>query len=432
MKRVFSRFGLVLAIVALALVIVPSAIAQVPALGPITVTFTNSSGAATICNVTAQNSGSFYMIGTMGPVDAQASVDGVTWSTTNIITTAGAVQAQPFTPTIGILYQVAPLPGGCVRVIADSSWTNQNATVIMRAQGALANFPAATVTLASLPPVTIAAPTDASGNVKVAAQNTAPAAALPTASAGAAPPASTIQTNSYDNCFVPAGATPNVTGGNSITLQCQPNGALVVATPQATPLATASPGLQPLGQVPFVGAYMHCQFPAGNVPNVTIGRSIAVQCDSGGRLQTTTGALGSSGVYQSNQCDTFATSASIVTAVATKLISNSAGKPTYICLATFENTGTNGTNTIQYQWGTKTTNECDTGTNTLFPAAVAPGTATGEWLNGWAGGNVALATANGMPPPASQPLIIPAGQDFCGVTAGTTTAGKFVVFYAQH
>lgn len=360
-----SRFGLALFV--LALVLVPNALAQVPPLGPITINFTNSSSAATLCNVTAQNAGSFYMVGTVGPVDAQVSVDGVSWSTTNIITTAGAVQAQPLTPAVGTLYQIAPLAGGCVRVIADPTWSGQSAQVIMRAQAAVPNFGSGTITI----------PTPLS---------------------------------------VSQGTTP-----------------WVVTTPVATPLATASPGLQPMAQVPFVGAYMHCQMPAGNTPNVTIGRSIASQCDSGGRLQVTDSAYGTTGAtYQNNQCDQFVTSASITTAVSTKLITGVAGKPTYICLAAWQSTGTNATNPLQYQWGTTVTTGCDTGTNTLFPLAVTPGATANTWLIGWGGGVVVLAVANGMPPPAATPLIIPAGNDFCGVTSGTTNLGKFVVYYSQH
>ena len=110
--------------------------AQTVALGPSTINFSNSSSANTLCNVTGQNSGVFYATGTMGPVDAQVSTDGATWTATNIATIAGVVQTQPFTPTSGVNYQVAPLVGGCVRIVADSTYGTQAMTVVFRAQGA--------------------------------------------------------------------------------------------------------------------------------------------------------------------------------------------------------------------------------------------------------------------------------------------------------
>jgi hypothetical protein len=113
-----------------------SAPAQV-ALGPSTVTFNNPSSANTICNVTSQNSGSFYAVGTMGPIDAYVSTDGNTWTQTSISTVnGGVVQAQPFTPSTGVNYQVG-LQGSCVKIAADSTYGSSVMTVTLRAQGSI-------------------------------------------------------------------------------------------------------------------------------------------------------------------------------------------------------------------------------------------------------------------------------------------------------
>lgn len=57
---------------------------------------------------------------------------------------------------------------------------------------------------------------------------------LPIASTGAAPVASAVPALDYPACLVPAGATPSVTAGNTIVLQCGPNGALNVNIPAPT------------------------------------------------------------------------------------------------------------------------------------------------------------------------------------------------------
>lgn len=127
---------------------------------------------------------------------------------------------------------------------------------------------------------------DNNGHLQVNVANVGP---LPTASTGAAFPGSTPQVPSYPICVVPAGATPNVTGGNIIAVQCQSNGGMVVGYGNNAALATASAGAAPMGIGPRLHVYDNCFVPAGATPNVTGGNAIAVQCDTSGRVQVNVG-----------------------------------------------------------------------------------------------------------------------------------------------
>lgn len=127
--------------------------------------------------------------------------------------------------------------------------------------------------------------------------------------------------------------------------------------------------------------------------------------------------------------DTFVQSGAISTAVTTLLVSGVAGQNIYVYTMAFQLSGTNASNTVNWEWGTGAT--CGTGTKTLYPQAQSPGTAAGNWIYGWSGAVIALTVVQ-FPAPAAVPLVIPAGNNLCGVTAGTTTAGVFVTYYANH
>ena len=231
----------------------------------------------------------------------------------------------------------------------------------------------------------------------------APTGALPVASAGASP-VTGVNGISQNTCAVPAGGTPNVTGGNEVATQCNANGQQLVHDP-----------------APVFTALQSVTTPAP-APTTT-----------GGWVGTVGFNVGTGALYANNICDTFAMSGAISTAVTTLLITGTNNQSVYVCLAAWESTGTNASNTVNYEYGQGAT--CQTNTQTIFPAAVAPGTATGEWTVGWGNPGAAVTAVAGMPGVAPVPLVLPnnaTAYNFCGVTAGTTTAGRFVVWYSVH
>lgn len=76
-----------------------------------------------------------------GPIDAQVSNDGFSWTPAIISTLAGAVQSQPFTPTSGTIYQVTALNADCVQILPDATWSTQSITVTFKASSAIAAVP---------------------------------------------------------------------------------------------------------------------------------------------------------------------------------------------------------------------------------------------------------------------------------------------------
>lgn len=96
----------------------------------------------------------------------------------------------------------------------------------------------------------------------------APTTPIPSASIGVVPFASGQPVVAAEACMVPAGATPNVTGGNLIAVQCGTNGALnanivnTVPIPQSTPsglpLPIASAGAAQPGAAPFLITFPGC------------------------------------------------------------------------------------------------------------------------------------------------------------------------------
>jgi hypothetical protein len=362
-------------------------------IGPITQTFT-SAGSAPLraCGLKGENSATFQATGA-GPIDAQVSNDGVSWTPATISTLAGAAQAQPFTPTSGTIYQVTPLNADCIQILPDSTWSGQTVTVTFKASGAIAAIPPPGA-ISSLPPVQLVTPVPVT-------QSSVPWS---------------------DACLAvyPCGFPTPIPFP---TLGVVPQAACAAAYPCGYPTPIPFPTLGVVPQAACAAAYP-CGYPTPvPQPTVTPGGWIGRQL-----LKYGTGAA-----YVDPICDTMVKSASINSAVTTLLVTGVASQNIYICLAEWGSTGTNTANTIQFEWGQGAT--CATNTVTLFPAPISAGTTTGEWVTGWAGTFANPASSGGMPGPAAIPLIIPANAtayNFCGVTAGTTTLGTFVVWYAIH
>jgi len=229
----------------------------------------------------------------------------------------------------------------------------------------------------------------------------------------------------YNGAYVSATNPLPVTG--SVTVSPGPA--------QTTPVTCATPSCAVVdyqGTSPWVVSTINPSLPA---PQATwpVTTPAPAPTTTGGWPGTVGFNVGSGALYANNICDTYHQSTSIVTATTTLLITGTNNQSVYVCLATWESTGTNATNTVQFEYGQGAT--CSTNTVTIFPVAIAPGTASGEWLSGWSGTVNSASVTSGIPGPAAVPLVLPnnaTAYNLCGVTAGTTTLGNFVVWYSIH
>lgn len=193
-----------------------------------------------------------------------------------------------------------------------------------------------------------------------------------------------------------------------------------VSTPSANALPTATAGAAGPGSAPAMVTYPTCSN-SGGTAAATLGNFIVLQCDSQGKLYVSVG----------EPTMTFSVSAAVSSATTTILVAHQAGLRISIYLAAWESSGTNATNTIQWVYSTNAS--CTTGNTALQPTAVTAPTAASEWTVGWGQGyGNGIAAVTGMPGPAVVPLIIPVTDTFCGITAGTTTAGNFVTLSSIH
>jgi hypothetical protein len=186
------------------------------------------------------------------------------------------------------------------------------------------------------------------------------------------------------------------------------------------PLPTASGGAAPPSSAPAVADYPSCINSGGNAA-VTVGNAINIQCDAQGKLY----------VSLTEPTMTLVKSGAVATATTTVLVVGTAGKSLYMYLMAWESSGTNATNTLNWEYSASAT--CASGNTTILPTAITAPTATSEWQVGWGEGyGNGSAAVTGAPGPTAIALVIPAGDTVCGVTAGTTTAGNFLTYYALH
>lgn len=109
-------------------------------------------------------------------------------------------------------------------------------------------------------------------------------------------------------------------------------------------------------------------------------------------------------------------------------VANSPSQPMFVWFAGVQASGSNSTSTFNFVYGVTTKSPCDTGTTKLVPNAVATPATVGLWSFLYAG--AVLNSAVGGLAPAALPFVVPAGNDFCLITAGTTIAVYGVVLYS--
>jgi hypothetical protein len=125
----------------------------------------------------------------------------------------------------------------------------------------------------------------------------------------------------------------------------------------------------------------------------------------------------------------YATSANVVTATTTLLVTHSASTTTYIMSAYEQSGGTQSTSTALYEYGTGT--NCGTGTTTLTKNSMNWAPPVGQFA-GFGSSSTATTAANDPPAPSQVPFfVVPSGNDFCVVSAGTTINAYFYTIYLQ-
>jgi hypothetical protein len=121
--------------------------------------------------------------------------------------------------------------------------------------------------------------------------------------------------------------------------------------------------------------------------------------------------------------------AAITTATTTLVITGVAGQRIYAYFLAALASGTNTTDNFYYEYGTGAT--CGTGTVKLTPTSITAPSASPNVTTQWAGAALSNAAQAGWVP-AEYPVIIPAGNNLCIVTAGTTIALFPIVFYSLY
>jgi hypothetical protein len=119
----------------------------------------------------------------------------------------------------------------------------------------------------------------------------------------------------------------------------------------------------------------------------------------------------------------------ITTATTTPVVSSLLGQRLFIFYAAVLTSGTNTSNTFNFEWSLSTT--CASGNTLLSPTAIAPGATSGLVTTEWSGTYQAGVALAGWQP-ASFPIILPAGSTLCIVTAGTTTALYPIIFSSTY
>lgn len=119
----------------------------------------------------------------------------------------------------------------------------------------------------------------------------------------------------------------------------------------------------------------------------------------------------------------------IVAAATTVLIAGVQGQRIYVDYLAALTTGTNATDTVNWEWSLVA--NCASANTLLFTTPLALGTSVGLLTTGWSDVPQAGTAIAGWSP-AAKALIIPVGANLCFVTAGTTIAVQPVTFASQY
>lgn len=99
----------------------------------------------------------------------------------------------------------------------------------------------------------------------------------------------------------------------------------------------------------------------------------------------------------------------------------------YVYFAGVQASGTNTTSTYYFVYGRQVSSPCDTGTVKFMPMPSATPATAGLWSYQYSDSPLSSAAAGVAP--SSAPFVVPAGNQVCLVTAGTTIAVYGVVYY---
>ena len=358
------------------------------------------------CTVNAQTSTSTASIVVYGNSQAGQYGPGAPGAVNATFGSGGTITAT--TTATAFSGNVASLPVGAYFTWSGNSGTLYAWMTCTSATGA--------AVIASVPPVTLITPvpvTQASvpWNVQcTSAANcpnnstiVAPTGALPVASAGASP-VTGVNGISQNTCAVPAGGTPNVTGGNEVAMQCNANGQQLVHDPAPvfTALQSVTTPAPLASQSPFPWP-AHVNLYAGSGTNLYVG------------------------TYP----DTITTSTNITSATTTQVLAGVASQNMYVFFVAAALSGTNSTATFQLEYGQGST--CGTNTVSMMGGATTLATAS----------SVGLVTLFGGPSAAAEnsitlnplPFVVPGNAtayNLCVVSAGTTISAKIVTYSAIH
>lgn len=130
-----------------------------------------------------------------------------------------------------------------------------------------------------------------------------------------------------------------------------------------------------------------------------------------------------------NAAALYSVSTLVNSATTTKLITHSNLTTTYVSEVMYVNSAATAGNKYEFEYGTQTTNPCDTGTVLLIPVGISFGSNTanvsGQLLGGSSGGGAASVTVG------SVFYSVPPNNDFCVVTSGATNSEYFMTWYYQ-
>lgn len=398
-----KRFGFLLLglIAACALIPVPFGLAATP-IGATTATLGAANAAATVALTNHGTCTALLGSGLTGTEIFEQSTDGTTWTAVTAFPDPGnaASGVQSVANPSAAEYQANVAGYILFRVRVSSYVSGSNTVTINCNTGAMAAFQANTPAPAftANQSVTIVAPTNAAGNVTTNDSNLLPTPyASPTS--GFAPTSAPL-TNAQLECMNVGGSLA-ITAGNVGPVKCNGQGYIGVVPQNAAPatLPTASAAFNTLSQQYIIQAGLGYPRLGAASPGPS-GIPALGPCQASG--------TGCAPIVCTSQAFASGTTVSSTTIA----IGSASGKLDYICSVSITAVGTAGYS-VGLQYGTKVTNNCDTGAQTLF------------LMYGATDDHLTLGSGVG------QIGFVPSGNQLCTVGSGTTTNWFMQINYTQ-